>query len=150
MNGWENFCLLESRGCQLPINERQIRPLSALKDSHDKKVLAWSRACQQKQNSPPDYRDVVREVHRLLELRPDKDTDEQYREYRRLLQEARATYSIAHKMIKDGELEPFLLCADQKSRRQQRATAKILESFAQDLGYAFMLFEDAGDSEEED
>jgi hypothetical protein len=78
INAVDHFDLLESKHCQLPKNERQIRSLSSLKDD-DLKVLAWMRACQQKQHgSPPDGNDVWREVRRLLGAVPDQESDSAY------------------------------------------------------------------------
>jgi hypothetical protein len=45
MNAAETFDLLKINNCQLPINERQCRPLRRLRGKDELKVLAWIRAC---------------------------------------------------------------------------------------------------------
>lgn len=114
---------------QLPNNERQIRSLSRLKDD-DLKVLAWTRACQQKQQgSPPDCNDVAREVRRLLPTTPDQESDDAYRAYRKLLESAQSEYKKAHEMLEEGELEGFLAANDEKSNKQKARLIATLEKF---------------------
>jgi hypothetical protein len=148
MNAWETFELLEQHHCQcrnhegiptqeyackgvhqLPINERQCRPLRRLKDKDDLKVLAWTRACDQKQGSPPDSRDVMREVRRLLDTTPDQESDDAYRAFRKLLESAQSEYKKAHEMLEEGELEGFLAANDQKSSKQKARLIATMEKF---------------------
>jgi len=63
------YALLKRAGCKiLPVNERQLRPLAALGkdleiatlfgDRQAQHVLAWNRACANKQKTSPTYVDV--------------------------------------------------------------------------------------------
>jgi hypothetical protein len=128
MDALEIHDLLEEAGCQpLPTEERQCRPLSYLKRD-DLKTLAWLRACAQKHGSPPDGKDVWREVRRLLGAIPDEEGDHAYR-YRKLLESAVSAYRKAHKMLEDGDLEGFLLAEDKKSLRQRKRLLGTPEKF---------------------
>jgi hypothetical protein len=139
INAADNFDLLEKHGCQLPNSERQIRSLSSLKDD-DLKVLAWMRACQQKQHgSPPSWRDVAREVRRLLPT-PDQESDSAYRAYRQRLESAISEYRKAHAMLEEGELDGFMAADDKKSQRQKKRLLAMLEKFVATLdGDALVL-----------
>lgn len=146
----DNFDLLEQHGCQLPINERQCRPLRLLRDRNDLKLLAWSRACAQKQQgSPPDSNDVMREVRRLLGGTPDEESDTAYRAYRKLLESAQSEYKKAHAMLEEGELDGFLAASDKQSIKQKARLIAAVEKFVKALrGDALALRE--GQSAEDD
>jgi hypothetical protein len=128
----DNFDLLEEHGCQLPINERQCRPLRLLRDKDDLKLLAWSRACAQKDGGSPDGNDVWREVRRLLPT-PDQESDSAYRAYRQRLESAISEYRKAHAMLEEGEMDGFMAADDKKSQRQKKRLLAMLEKFTATL-----------------
>ena len=117
--------LLKRHRLKRPLNERQVRPLSRLKYSKDM-VLAWSRACTQKQKSLPTYSDVQREVNRLVIPKLASVNDEGYRKYRAELEVIRAAEKRMSKMLEDGELENFRLSDDKKSIRQKVRLANTI------------------------
>jgi hypothetical protein len=141
------FDLLEDRDCQLPNSERQIRSLSRLRDD-DLKVLAWTRACQQKQpGSPPDSNDVARQVRRLLPATPDQESDEAYRAFRRLLESAQSEYRKAHTMLEEGELEGFLAACDRKSTKQKKQLIATMAKLEAALHADMLNMEDMAEEE---
>ena len=121
--------LLEEAGCQpLPTEERQCRPLKYLKRD-DLKILAWLRACALKHGSPPDSKDVWREVRRLLGTIPGEESDRAYRAYRKLLESAASRYRKAHQLLEEGELEGFLTADDKRSKQQRKRLLVTVEKF---------------------
>jgi hypothetical protein len=137
--------LLESRSCQLPNNERQIRNLSSLKKD-DLKVLAWMRACQQKRHgSPPDYKDVAREVRRLLgslgAKTPNDDSDAGSRAYRKLLESAQARLKKAHRLLETGDLDGFIVADDKATKRQKARLLALLGKLAAGLRWDALILQ---------
>ena len=148
MWSYEIAALLEKHRCRRPINERQIRSLHLLK-SDKLQVLAWNRACEQKQDTGPTYMDVNREVRRLLPKTADPDTDTRFRKFRQHLESARAEYARAHQILEDNELEDFFACTDKKSRRQRQAVIKTIEKLTIQLGGDLLEFMGADENPEE-
>jgi len=152
--------ILKKHHCPDPLNERQIRSLATLKKrdkktnkralDEDKITLAWTRACQQKEEDRPTWSDVAREVRRLRDHQPDEDTDENLRAFRKALGAARQEYEKAHKMIKEGKLDGFLVCDDDPSVRRLRAVVKAYGSFIAKLHWDRQTFEEALAELEED
>jgi hypothetical protein len=135
MDGVYHFDLLEKRGCQpLPTNERQNRSLSLLKKD-DLKVLAWNRACQQKQGSHPHYKDVMREVRRLLgNAAPSQESDPAYREYRKLLGSAQSRCKKAHGLLEEGDMDGFLVADDKATKKQKARLVAMIGKLTPALG----------------
>jgi hypothetical protein len=130
MDAWNVFELLEKHGCKLlPTCERQCRPLKYLKRD-DLKVQAWTRACAQKHGSPPDGKDVWREVRRLLGAIPPEESDKAYRAYRKLLESAASRYRKAHQLLEEGELEGFITADDKRAKKQRKRLLVTLEKLA--------------------
>jgi hypothetical protein len=146
INAYDLSELLRRHHCPMPINERQVRPLYLLKKDR-MRVLAWKRACAQKQGTLPTYSDVTREVNRLLPRKPDETTDARYRAFRKALESARAEYVKAHRLLDDGDLEAFLACEDKKSRRQKHGILNLLEKFSSELAGDSLRFH--GDDEDD-
>ena len=136
MFAYEMNALLLERKCRPPENERQLRPLRMLQDS-DLKVLAWQRACEQKQGTSPRAYDVMREVKKLLDLKVDEETDKFYRAFRQAVEMARQRYAKAHQMLEEGDLEVFLSCDETKAKQQRKRLIKTLSQLS------FLLAEDA-------
>ena len=111
--------LLQKHQCPGPVNERQVRPLRGLK-ADDRRVLAWQRACAQKQGTLPTAADV-QQVNRLADRKRNQDTDESFRAFRKALESSRSEYTKAHQLLDEGDLEAFLACEDDRSRWSYRA-----------------------------
>ena len=65
------------------------------------------------------------------------------RAFRKALGAARQEYEKAHKMIKEGKLDGFLVCDDGPSVRRLRAVVKALGSFIAKLYSDRQTFEEA-------
>jgi hypothetical protein len=140
---------LKEHGCKLPLNERQIRPLSTFKPDDlllkppkgnpymPARVMAWKRACDLKQGTLPTYLDVQREVNRIIQFEmaalalPQED-DEAYWRYRKDLQDMQRALNRATTRLADGDLEEFLIRSDKKSvRRKKRILQMVLNAGTQ-------------------
>jgi hypothetical protein len=82
INAYDLSELLRRQHCPMQINERQVRPRYLLKKDRIR-VLAWKRACAQKQGTLPTNSDVTRDVDRLLDRKPNETTDARYRAFRK-------------------------------------------------------------------
>jgi hypothetical protein len=132
--------VLKAAGCKiLPVNERQLRPLSAL-DSEKEQILAWKRATANKQKSSPTHIDVQREVNRLFDPKTDTRTDENFRQYREYFWQIRRELNRATKMVADGDLESFLMCTDKRSQEQKARLAHLIQRLGLELGDHFNRF----------
>ena len=128
--------MLTKHGCHAPENERHLRPLRNLKEE-GLRILAWERACQQKQGSSPTAADVMREVKRLSNhLKPDEEMDANFRAFRQAFESARSEYARAHQLLEEGNLEAFLACDDKTSvsrrHRMEAALGKLASLLASD------------------
>jgi hypothetical protein len=83
--------------------------------------------------SPPSWRDVAREVRRLLPVTADEESDSAYRAYRQRLESAIYEYREAHAMLEEGEMDGFLAADDKKSQRQKKRLLAMLEKFTATL-----------------
>jgi hypothetical protein len=133
--------LFKKRRVRRPLNEQQVRPLTRLKKDEKSTILAWTRACAQKQKSLPTYSDVTREVNRLIIPQKASTNDESYRKYRADLEAIRAAEKRMSKLLQDGELENFRLTDDKKSVRQKRVLAKAITKLGVRLGDHFRYWE---------
>jgi hypothetical protein len=100
--------LVASRRLPLPVNERQVRPLRALRKEKSKMLQAWSRACKQKQYGQPTYLDVQREVNLLRSNERSAEEEQAYRAYRQHIQSIRIELSRASDIMATGDLESYL------------------------------------------
>ena len=133
--------LFKKHRLKRPLNERQVRPLSRLKKDEKSIVLAWTRACAQKQKSLPTASDVTREVNRLLIPQEASSDDGGYRKYRKGLETIRAEEKRLGKMLEDGELENFRLLDDKRSIRQKVALINAITKLGVRLGDHFRYWE---------
>jgi hypothetical protein len=133
--------LFKKRRLKRPLNERQVRPLTRLKKDEKSIMLAWTRACAQKQKSLPTYSDVTREVNRLVIPQKASGNDDGYRKYRAELEVMRAAEKRMSKLLEDGELETFRLMDDKKSIRQKRGFANGITKLGVRLGDHFRYWE---------
>jgi hypothetical protein len=108
MFAFEVLTLLAKKHLPLPLNERQVRPLRALKDEETNLLKAWNRACKQKQHGQPTYRDVQREVTSLRSGRSSEEEEEAYRAYRQHLESIKIELGRASDIMASGDLELFL------------------------------------------
>ena len=133
--------LFKKRRLKRPLHERQVRPLTRLRKNPKNLLLAWTRACAQKQKSLPTESDVTREVNRLVIPQKASTNDESYRKYRADLEVIRAAEKRMSKLLQDGELENFRLTDDKKSIRQKRGFANGITKLGVRLGDHFRYWE---------
>lgn len=133
--------LFKKHHLKRPLNERQVRPLTRLKKDEKSTMLAWSRACAQKQKSLPTYSDVTREVNRLITPQKASTNDEGYRKYRAGFEAIKTEERRLSKLLEDGELETFRLMDDKKSIRQKRVLANAITKLGVRLGDHFRYWE---------
>ena len=148
--GFRICVMLKEHDCRLPVNERQVRPLSSLKEDHQR-VTAWTRACDLKQRSLPSHADVQREVNKIrrsLQGR-DENADKAYWAYRELLQSAQADLNRATKFLAEGDMEPFLLCTDETSLRRLKVIRQSVLRMGVQLGDHLKKLTGTGDIEDE-
>ena len=146
---------LKEHGCKLPVNERQVRPLSTFKpddlvlrpkgDPYEPaRVTAWKRACDLKQGTLPTYVDVQREVHRIVQaemaaLAGYQGDSEAYWRYHKNLRRMQAALNRATVILADGDLESFLIGAtgpgsDKKDIRRLKKIREMVLNMGVQLG----------------
>jgi hypothetical protein len=148
--GFKMCVMLKEHKCLLPVNERQVRHLSSLREDR-LRVTAWKRACQSKQKSLPTYAAVQREVNRLREpmADPDSNADEAYWAYREYLQSMQADLNRATKLLAEGDLEPLLQCTDKTSIRRLKAIRQSVLRMEIQLGDHLKKLTGTGDIEDQ-
>jgi hypothetical protein len=101
---FEVLTLMAKKRLPLPVNERQVRPLRVL-TVESQMLLAWKRACKQKQYGQPTYLDVQREVSLLRSGQPTASEDQAYRAYRQQLEAIRTALRTMSDIMASGDLE---------------------------------------------
>jgi hypothetical protein len=131
--------LFKRHRLKCPLHERQVRPLNRLERDQKRTILAWTRACAQKQKSLPTESDVMREVNRLVIPQKASQNDEGYQKYWADLQLVRAAAKRMSKRLADGELENLLLSDDKinilRKGRIAKAITKLGISFGDHFRY---------------
>jgi hypothetical protein len=65
-------------------------------------------------------------VNRLITHKKDKNTDDNFRQYRQYFWAMRKELNRASKMLADGDLETFLLCTDKSSQKKKTRLATLI------------------------
>jgi hypothetical protein len=118
--------LLKENNSPLPVNERQVRPLHALRKKPGNLLLAWDRACKKKQYGQPTYLDVQREVNALFQQEQNEDIERGYRIYRQHLQSMQTDLRRASDVLANGDLEVFLSRVDKKIVKRKQIIQQLL------------------------
>lgn len=108
MFAFEVLKVMGKKRLPLPVNERQVRPLRILRTQRDDMILAWKRACKQKQYGQPTYLDVQREVNRLRRSESSRDEVQAYYDYRGCLEGIKTELRRATEIMASGDLEALL------------------------------------------
>jgi hypothetical protein len=124
--------LLASKHLPLPVNERQVRPLRVLK-SQRQILVAWRRACKQKQYGQPTYLDVQREVN-LLRSGPTQEEDDPYRAYRQCLVAIQIQARRATDIMASGDLEKVLEWTFREEMGIMKPQRKVLSELLLNIG----------------
>jgi hypothetical protein len=133
--------LFKKRRLKRPLHERQVRPLTRLRKNPKSLILAWTRACAQKQKSLPTESDVTREVNRLVIPQEASKNDEGYQKYWVDLEVMIAAAKRMSKRLADGELENFRLTDDKKSILKKHRVAKAITKLGVSLSDHFRYWE---------
>lgn len=138
---FEVLTLMAKKRLPLPVNERQVRPLRVL-TVESQILLAWKRACKQKQFGQPTYLDVQREVNLLRSGQPTASEDQAYRAYRQQLEAIRTALRTMSDIMASGDLEEVLAVDIREKltgipKRRKKVLLELLLKIGVELGDHF-------------
>jgi hypothetical protein len=98
-------------------HESQIRPLARLPYGQTRlQVQCWNRACTMKKGGhAPTAADVTREVNRVINPVPTKQTEDDFADYRDAIETAKRELTKASHYLEPGNLDTFMMLQDEKS-----------------------------------